>query len=224
MVVEKQGSPVIMRRMLLLLLAALTACPSAETPQRTPANVVAPSSADWLERSSRENEERPEIVIAAMKLQSGDIVADVGAGSGFYTRRLARAVGPDGVVYANDIQQEMLDALRENAARENIRNIVSILGSETDPKLPKATFDWVLLVDVYHEFQQPKPMLAAIRAALKPEGRVALVEYRETSTHISPLHRMSKEQVLREWEPAGFRLETIVEEMPMHRLYIFSRR
>ena len=192
--------------------------------ERTPANVVSPDAVDWLERSTREEEEKPEIVIAAMNLKNGDVVADGGAGSGYYARRVARAVAPKGVVYANDIQQEMLDALRANAAREKITNIVPILGTETDPKLPKGRLDWVLLVDVYHEFQQPKPMLAAIRTALKPDGRVALVEYRETTSHVRPSHRMTKEQVLSEWEPAGFRLEKIVETMPMQRLYIFSLR
>ena len=157
-----------------------------------------------------------------MKLKKGDVVADVGAGTGFYTRRLARAVGPTGVVYANDIQPELLSDLRTNAASEKITNIVPILGTETDPRLPPATFDWVLLVDVYHEFQQPAPMLAAIRAALKPSGKVALVEYRETTLSIRPEHRMSKEQVLREWLPAGFRLVEIVERMPLQRLYVFE--
>lgn len=190
--------------------------------QRTPANVVSPAAAEWLERSSREEEERPELVLAAMKLKNGDIIADVGAGSGFYARRVARAIGPKGVVFANDIQREMLDALVQNAAKEKITNIVPILGTETDPKLPKATFDWVLLVDVYHEFQQPKPMLDAIRAALKPGGRVALVEYRETHERVSPAHRMSKEQVLSEWLPAGFHLERIDESPPIQRLYIFT--
>ena len=192
--------------------------------QRQPANVVGPDAAEWLERSSREEEEKPEIVIATMQLREGDVVADVGAGSGFYTRRLARAVGPKGVVYANDIQPEMIEVLRENAEREKIKNIVPILGTETDPRLPEGKFDWVLLVDVYHEFQQPKPMLEGIRKALKPSGRVALVEYRETTTRIRPEHRMSKKQVLSEWVPAGFHLEKIVETMPMQRLYVFSVR
>jgi ubiquinone/menaquinone biosynthesis C-methylase UbiE len=190
---------------------------------RTPANVVTPASIDWLERATREEEERPDIVIDAMDLRDGDVVADIGAGSGFYSRRLARAVAPRGVVYANDIQPEMLDALRANATRDHITNIITILGTETDAKLPKAKFDWVLLVDVYHEFQQPKPMLAAIRASLKPDGRVALVEYRETTTRVRPEHRMSKKQVLAEWLPAGFRLQRIVDTMPMQRLYIFTK-
>src|SRR5688572_27412001 len=142
---------------LLLLFALMT----GQVTQRTPASVVSPDAVDWLERSTREEEERPEIVVEAMNLRNGSMVADVGAGSGFYSRRVARAVAPKGVVYATDIQPEMLEALRASAAREKLTNIVPILGTETDPKLPKSTFDWVLLVDVYHEFQEPKPMLAS---------------------------------------------------------------
>lgn len=208
----------LMRALLALLLASCL----EQAPVRVPAPVVGPGATEWLERSTRAEEERPEIVIRAMNLKSGDIVADVGAGSGFYTRRLARAVAPDGVVYANDIQPEMLAALRANAERERITNIVPILGTETDPKLPKGALDWVLLVDVYHELQQPQPILEAIRASLKPGGRVALVEYRETTERVRPDHRMTKEQVLAEWVPAGFRLERVVEEMPLQRLYVFS--
>ncbi len=112
--------------------------------------------------------------------------------------------------------------IKEKAAAEGLTNVIPVLGEESDPKLPDATFDWILLVDVYHELQKPDPMLAAFRKALKPSGRVALVEYRETTSHISPAHRMTKEQVLREWVPGGFRLVEIVESMPMQRLYIFS--
>ncbi|HUP48197.1 MAG TPA: class I SAM-dependent methyltransferase [Thermoanaerobaculia bacterium] len=209
---------------LLLALMACSAPPSLQTDERArvPAQVIAPSSAAWLERATREEEERPEIVLAAMKLKNGDVVADVGAGTGFYTRRLARAVAPNGMVYANDIQPEMLAILREKAAAEKLTNIIPILGAERDPKLPERAFDWILLVDVYHEFQEPAPMLAAIRRALKPGGRVALVEYRETTTHIRREHRMSKDEVLREWLPAGFRLVEIIEEMPMQRMYVFE--
>ena len=211
--------------MLVPLLLSLVMATALQQPQeRVPAGVVGPGAVDWLERSEREQEEKPEIVLREMKLKNGDVVADVGAGSGFYTRRLALAVAPDGVVYANDIQQEMLDALLANAAHAKIKNIVTVLGEEADPKLPKGKFDWVLLVDVYHELQQPKPMLAAIKAALKPDGRIALVEYRETTWKISPPHRMSKAQVLSEWEPAGFELVRVVEDMPLQRLYIFKAK
>lgn len=211
----------------LALLLTFLACyapssPSLSEPQRVPANVIPPSGASWLERPTRAEEERPEIVIAAMQLENGDVVADVGAGTGFYTRRLARAVAPDGVVYANDIQPELLAILRQKAAAEKITNVVPMLGSETDPKLPARSLDWVLLVDVYHEFQKPAPMLEAIRRSLRPRGRVALVEYRETTTHIRPEHRMSTDEVLREWLPSGFRLVRIIEDMPLQRLYIFE--
>lgn len=121
-----------------------------------------------------------------------------------------------------DIQPELLAVLKEKAAAERLTNIIPLLGEEADPKLPDAKFDWILLVDVYHELQKPEPMLAAFRKALKPSGRVALVEYRETTSHISPAHRMTKAEVLREWIPAGFRLVEIIETMPMQRLYIFS--
>ncbi|HUP45748.1 MAG TPA: class I SAM-dependent methyltransferase [Thermoanaerobaculia bacterium] len=203
------------------LLLALLACYTQQG-ERVPADVISPAGAEWLERSTRAGEERPEIVIAAMDLKNGDVVADVGAGTGFYTRRLARAVAPDGVVYANDVQAGMLEVLKEKASAEGLSNIVPVLGGETDPKLPEGKLDWILLVDVYHELQQPKPMLAALQRALKPGGRIALVEYRETWTRVRPAHRMSQEQVLAEWLPAGFRLLRVVEEMPMQRLYIFE--
>ena len=190
--------------------------------ERKPADVISPAGAAWLERETREQEERPEIVIRTMKLKDGDVVADIGAGTGFYSRRLARAVGPSGRVYANDVQPEMIALLREKAAEEKITNIVPVVGDEADPKLPSTTFDWILLVDVYHEFQQPKAMLAAIKRALKPTGRVALVEYRETTTQIRAEHRMTKDQVLSEWLPAGFKLVEIVEAMPLQRLYVFE--
>jgi ubiquinone/menaquinone biosynthesis C-methylase UbiE len=199
---------------------ALLACSTKA--ERVPANVISPDGAAWLERSTREEEEKPEIVLRTMKLKDGDVVADVGAGSGFYTRRLARAVAPNGIVYANDVQPEMLEILRRKADEEKITNIVPVEGTTTDPKLPAGALDWILLVDVYHEFQQPKPMLEAMKRALKSGGRVALVEYRETTLHIRPEHRMTKEQVLSEWVPAGFRLVEVVEEMPLQRLYVFK--
>ena len=177
----------------------------------------------WLERAEREEEERPDLVLAAMELKEGDVVADVGAGSGFFTRRLARIVGETGRVYANDVQQDMLDILQDNVSHEQLTNVVPVLGTASDPKLPQGSLDWVLLVDVYHEMQEPEPMLARIRDSLKASGRVALVEYREDVKQIRAEHRMSKEQVLHEWEPAGFRLVRIVETLPVQRLYIFEK-
>jgi ubiquinone/menaquinone biosynthesis C-methylase UbiE len=220
----------------IVLLLGLACAPSpaaqrqeTSTPaSRKPAQVLSwTRGADWLERQDRVKMEKPEVVIRAMSLHDGDVVADVGAGTGFYTRRLARAVAPAGKVYANDIQPEMLDRLKVLAGQEGIANVVTVLGTETDPKLPPKTFDWVLLVDVYHEFQQPQVMLEKIREALKPNGRVALVEYRlegDTARHIPLEHRMSVEQVTEEWTAAGFSLERTDEDLPTQHLFVFTTR
>lgn len=201
--------------------------PQAAEPERRPAGVFGHENWEWLERQGREQEERPDVVIQAMNLKDGDMVAEIGTGTGFFARRLARAVGPSGKVYANDIQPEMLERLKGLAAAENITNIVPVLGTETDPNLPAGQMDWILLVDVYHEFQKPQEMLAKLRQALKPNGRVALIEYRlegDTASHISVPHRMSSEQVLAEWEPAGFTLMETVETLPSQHLFLFTTR
>jgi ubiquinone/menaquinone biosynthesis C-methylase UbiE len=233
-------SPVSRALVLALLLAGIACSPSpaagpqapAQSPpptaaERTPAGVFGHENWQWLEREGREEAERPDVVIRAMNVEDGDVVAEIGSGTGFFARRLARAVAPSGKVYANDIQPGMLDKLKELAGQEGITNIVPVLGTETDPNLPAGQMDWILLVDVYHEFQKPEPMLAALRRALKPNGRVALVEYRlegDSASHISLPHRMSVEQVLSEWEPAGFTLVETIETLPAQHLFLFSLR
>ncbi|HVS30607.1 MAG TPA: methyltransferase domain-containing protein [Thermoanaerobaculia bacterium] len=218
------------RTLPLVLLSLACYAPPGATAQaeaeRRPANVISVAGADWLERASRAEEDRPDLVIAAMKLKDGDVVADVGAGTGYFTRRLARAVAPRGRVYANDVQPEMLELLRASVSKEKITNVIPILGATADPRLPDSALDWILLVDVYHEFQEPKPMLARLREALKPDGHVALVEYRAEGTsasHIRREHRMTKDEVLSEWLPAGFRVVEVIESLPSQRLYIFAR-
>lgn len=199
---------------------------SEHSHKRIPAAVMSYLGADWLERDDREAIEQPDKVIAAMELKPGDVVADIGSGSGYFTRRIARAVLPGGKVYGVDIQPEMNEILAENCKEEGITNVEIILGDEADPKLPAESIDWMLLVDVYHEFQQPEPMLAKMREALKPGGRVALVEYRllgDTAAHIKTEHRMSVEQVLQEWIPAGFALEAQHEFLPTQHLFIFKK-
>ena len=217
--------------LLILGLACAPAQPQGgnEPPPRKPAQVMRAEGggADWLEREGRAELEKPEVTIGAMNLHDGDVVADIGAGTGFYSRRLARAVAPSGKVYANDIQPEMLERLKELSVQEGIDNIVTVLGTETDLKLPPKTFDWVLLVDVYHEFQQPEVMLGKIREALKPDGRVALVEYRlegSSASHIALEHRMSVGQVTAEWTAAGFLLERTLEDLPSQHLFILTPR
>jgi len=210
--------------------APTQAPPTTQAPSRPadrqPAPVMTFHGADWLERPTREEEERPQEVLAAMDLKKGNVVADVGCGTGFYSRRLARAVGPAGKVYAVDIQPEMLELLQGYAAREKIGNIVPVLGTADDPKLPAGRLDWILLVDVYHEFQNPRAMLSHMRESLAPHGHVALVEYRaegDSAAHIRTEHRMSVEQVLAEWVPAGFRLVRRLEGLPSQHLFVFEQ-
>jgi len=198
----------------------------APVPERTPAGVMSYHGAAWLEREGRDQEQQPAAVIETMSLRDGDVVADVGCGTGYFARRMARAVAPRGKVYGVDIQPEMLDLMKDYVAKEGIANIEPVLGKEDDPRLPSGRLDWILLVDVYHEFQQPRPMLAKLKEALKPDGRVALIEYRQegtTARHIDPLHRMSVEQVLAEWTPAGFELAARHEFLPTQHFFVFRK-
>jgi len=208
-----------------LAAALLAQAASAPAPARKPAAVITAGGASWLEREGREEEQRPSEIFRAMGLKDGDVVADLGCGTGWFARRMARVVAPRGTVYAQDIQQEMLDLVKQYAAAEGVKGIVTVLGTETDPKLPPGGLDWILMVDVYHEFQKPEPMLQAIRRSLKPTGKVALVEYRlegTTASHIRTEHRMSVEQVLAEWQPAGFRLVKQHDFLPVQHLFILE--
>jgi predicted methyltransferase len=193
---------------------------------RRPAPVMGWQGAGWLEREDRDREQRPDEVIRAMGLRDGDVVADVGAGTGYFTRRLARAVAPRGRVYAVEIQPEMIALLKQGVEKAGLTNVVPVLGVADDPRLPPGALDWILLVDVYHELQQPKAVLARMREALKPTGKVALVEYRlegPTALHIREEHRMSPKQVLAEWEPAGFRLAARHEFLPTQHFFVFEK-
>ena len=194
---------------------------------REPAQVMSYLGADWLERGTRFDEERPDMLLKAMGLEPGDVVADIGVGSGYHARPMAKAVGPEGKVYGVDIQPEMLEILKTRCEESDITNVVPVLSETADPKLPKGKIDWMLLVDVYHEFQEPEPMLAKLREALAPDGRVALAEYRlhgETAANIKVDHRMSPEQVMKEWTPAGFELVELIETLPKQHLFIFKKK
>jgi ubiquinone/menaquinone biosynthesis C-methylase UbiE len=181
--------------------------------------------APWLTRESRQREEDCETLLKALKVKPGDVVCDLGCGNGFYTLKLARLVGERGKVVAVDIQREMLELLKEAAAAERIENIKPVFGTVIDPKLPDASIDLVLLVDVYHEFSHPEHMLAAIRRSLKPTGRVALAEFRaeDPLVPIKPLHKMSKEQIMNEFPPNGFTLVEEFDELPWQHLMFFQR-
>lgn len=183
------------------------------------------SGADWLDRSERELEENPEAAISALGLESGMWVADVGAGTGYFTLRMARRVGPTGKVYANDVQPEMLSRLQENIERERLNNIEPVLGTQADPKLPHGKFDLVLMVDVYHELSQPQRMLRQIARALKPTGRLVLVEYRkeDPTIPIRPEHKMSAQEVKSEVEAEGFRLIQTSKALPRQSIFFFQK-
>ena len=157
------------------------------------AGVMGVGGADWLERPERETEENVEGALDAIGLKKGMVVAEVGAGTGYVALRMAKRVGPMGLVYANDLQPEMLTRLRSNAARLNLMNVETVLGNDTDPKLPPGRIDLVILVDVYHEFSQPQKMLQGIRSALKPDGRLVQLEYRkeDPAVPILPDHKMT---------------------------------
>jgi imidazolonepropionase-like amidohydrolase/precorrin-6B methylase 2 len=210
--------------------------------RRTPAEPMSYRGALWLEREEREDEERPDLVLGAMALEPGHVVADIGAGrlrpasaslaearraeagSGFYTRRLAKLVAPGGKVYAVDVQPEMLQLLEELAREAGVTGIETVVGAPDDPRLPRASVDWVLLADVYHEVAEPEAMLARIRQSLAPGGKVALVEYRVedgSGDHIKADHAMSVRQVLAEWRPAGFELVALHELLPTQHLFVF---
>ena len=192
---------------------------------RVYAQTMGVQGAPWLERSEREREEDPDLAIRLLKIQKGWAVADVGAGSGYITTRLARAVGPMGKVYANDIQPGMLDLLQKNVAKAKLNNVIPVLGGIDDPKLPAGAIDLAIMVDVYHEFSQPQKMLQHLREALKPDGRLVLLEYRAEDPDVPILreHKMSKGQVRQELEHEGFKQSRVFDDLPWQHLFIFTK-
>ncbi len=184
------------------------------------------AEADTLDRAEREREDQPEKALDALDLHPGMLVADVGAGTGYFTTRLARRVGPSGKVYAEDVEPEMLDRLRANVAQAQLPNVEIVPGTETDPKLPNGRLDLVLLVDVYHELAEPQQMLRNIRRFLKPDGRLVLIEYRKEDATI-PIrddHRMSTADAKAEVEAEGYRLDRVLDALPRQHIFIFTLR
>ena len=209
-----------------VLAPALAAQSTHPATGRRAAPVMGMGGADWLVRPEREAEEAPEEALDAIGIARGATVADIGAGAGYFTWRLAERVGPKGKVYANEIQPKMLDLLRRNLAARRIANVETVLGGESDPKLPAASIDMALLVDVYHEFSEPRKMLHAIRASLKADGRLVLLEYRkeDPKVPIRPEHKMSVEEVRAEVEPEGYTLEKVLDTLPRQHILIFRKR
>jgi SAM-dependent methyltransferase len=214
-----------------VLAATLVAAQTATAPGTHPisgrryANVMGWQGAEWLERSEREVEEEPDKALDALGALAGLAVADVGAGSGYFTVRLASRVGPKGRVFANDLQPEMLKMLASRLANERITNVTLVPGAVDDPRLPISSIDLVLMVDVYHEFSEPQKMLRAIHRALKPAGRLVLLEYRKEDPEV-PIrfeHKMSVAEAKMEVEAEGFRLARVDEQLPRQHILIFAK-
>ena len=179
---------------------------------------------DWLERSEREKEEDVSTLIKNMKVRSVDHIADIGAGSGYHAFKLA-SLAKNGLIYAIDIQSEMLNEIELKKKSNSILNIVTILGSEKGIDLPKHSLDKVLLVDVYHEFSYPFEMIKSIKDALKPKGLLFLIEYRgeDSSVPIKKIHKMTEKQSVLEMKAAGFKLKENINNLPWQHCMIFEK-
>lgn len=189
------------------------------------AHVMGHEGADWLERPTRELEEKPDQMVEALGLKPGEVVADIGAGTGYITWRMAKKVGPHGKVYAVEIQQEMLDLLSSNMKERGVTNIVQALGTEMDPKLPPNALDLIIMVDVYHEFSFPFEMTEAMCKALKPGGRLALVEFKkeDPTVPIKEVHKMSEAQVKKEMSVHPLEHSKTVTNLPWQHVIIFKK-
>ncbi len=226
--------------------APVTAAPAPAPQPTTPAPVPAPAApvdpegfymgrrmaqtmhwtgAEWLTRETRDSEENTTLVLKQLGVTPGMTVCDLGAGNGYYTLKLAALVGDTGKVIAQEVQPEMLTMLRDRADKAGVKNIEYVLGTFTDPKLAPGSCDLIMLVDVYHEFDHPHEMLQQIRAALKPTGRIALVEFRgeDPKVPIKTEHKMSKAQINKEFPANGFKLTGEFDGLPWQHLMFFGR-
>ena len=181
--------------------------------------------ASWLVRPERDEEESASESFQKLELKPGMVLCDLGCGNGYWTLPMARKVGPEGAVYAVDIQPEMLQKLRQRADQFGLKNIRPVLGTIDNPKLPENKIDLLLMVDVYHEFSHPQSMLWEIRRSLTPTGVVALLEYRkeDPTVPIKLLHKMSKRQIMKEYQANGFKLVREYNELPWQHLMFFAR-
>ncbi|MCX7664284.1 MAG: methyltransferase domain-containing protein [Gemmataceae bacterium] len=191
------------------------------------AHVMGHLGASWLERPQREEEEAPSKLIEALNMKEGDVVADIGAGTGYHVFRMAPLVGKTGKIYAVDIQPEMLDMIKAKATKKKVENIELILGKEDDPKLPEEKIDLILMVDVYHEFAYPYEMTEKMIKALKPSGRLVFVEFRKEDEKvlIKEVHKMSEAQVLKEMaEFKELRHIETYKKLPWQHMIFFEKK
>jgi len=190
------------------------------------AHVMGHQAADWLERPEREQEERPDLLLQSLPLHPGETAADIGAGTGYLSWRMAKLTGDKGRVYCVEIQQEMLDLLAKKMAEHQTTNFQSVLGTVTDTRLPTNSVDVVLMVDVYHEFDHPYEMMQSILRALKPGGRIVWVEYRgeDPEVPIKLLHKMTEAQVRKEAALLPLQWVETIEKLPRQHIFIFKKK
>jgi len=186
------------------------------------APVMGVGGAGWLERPEREDEEAPSKALDALELRPGMVVADIGAGSGYYATRIAKRIGPTGRVFATDIQPGMIDILDRRIKAEGFTNITTVLGGMDDPKLAPQSIDLAIMVDVYHELQQPQVFLQRLRETFKPNGRLVLLEFRKEDPKVPILevHKMSVAEVKQEMEAEGFVLDKVIDVLPWQHIIV----
>ena len=188
-------------------------------------HVMGHLGAGWLERPAREREERTDLLLDRLPLEAGDVAADIGAGTGYFSLPMARKVGSEGRVLAVDIQPEMLQIITDRVREDGLDNVETILASETDPRLPGNSVDLVLLVDAYHEFSHPAEVMQGIVRGLRPGGRVILIEYRgeDPRVPIKRLHKMTEDQAIRELEAAGLEWVETLGFLPQQHFLVFRK-
>jgi len=190
------------------------------------APVMGVGGAGWLERPEREDEEAPSKALDALELKPGMVVADIGAGSGYYSTRIAKRVGPTGRVFATDIQPGMIEILDRRIKSEGVTNITTVLGGMDDPRLPPASIDLAIMVDVYHELQQPQVFLQRLKDTFKPNGRLVLLEFRKEDPKVPILevHKMSVAEVKQEMEAEGFVLDKVIDVLPWQHIIVLKTK
>jgi SAM-dependent methyltransferase len=208
--------------------AILVAAPQAQTQQQGGSHVVRlfpPSDLGLLDAPDRDLWQRPDQIMDALGVADGSVVADIGAGSGWFTIRLARRVGPQGLVYAEDVQTEMINAISRRVGREGLNNVKPVLGLKNDPRLPAQSIDAALMVDAYHEIENRVAVLANLARALKPQGRIGVVDFRLDGTGPGPSieERVSPDVVVKDATQAGLRLIRQEPFLPFQYFLIFGK-
>ena len=210
---------------LLFLLPAVSAAQSSPLGIERQTELVDPQTAAWFYRPERVETEKPEELLDLLGIKEGDVVADIGAGVGFFSLRAAERVGRTGKVFAVDVQPEMIDGLEMMMKRFGHQNIVPILGNVDDPKLPIDSVDHVLIVISYHEFSHPVEMMRHVRKAMKRDGQMLIVEYKAETldSRVQPLHRMSEVEIMEEIPALGFRRDRVIDIIPSQHVFVFKK-